>query len=178
MTTQSKSGNNNSEPPLTARQKLEVADKLLDNYEHEIGLPQFRLLPSVQEEALSLIEITLEKRQKLTPQQCAEAVLVLSVYAAYLGRACQREEARMAWAEEQTDKIVAPRLNQQQGYGFKEKRLLAVRENQHAQEFERIRAESQAKHKRLIFFAQRIEKIAEAYKNLSNVRRRNNEFDG
>ena len=112
----------------------------------------------------------------LPPDECAEAVVVLSQYAAFLTRACQREEARMAWAADEINKAVAPRLGQQKGYGLEERRLTAVAENEHASALERVRAEAQAKFKRLLYVSNRVEGVAKAYQNLSNVRRREMQY--
>ncbi len=78
----------------------------------------------------------------------------------------------MIWAREEIDKAVGPRLNQQKGYFMEERRLHALRENDFAQSLERQRAEAQGRFKRLLFYANRMESVASAYQNLSNVKSR------
>lgn len=168
-------GNNVSEP-LSARKKLEAVNTRLDDFEANLGI-KFRLLPSIQNEALKYLEIEAEQRRKLTPDECAEAVVILAQYAANVHRAYQRESAQVRWSEDEICKVVAPQLAQYDKYMKHDfKVALAVRENIYATELNSIRAESQAKCERLNFLATRIGEIAEAFRGLSFTRKRDREY--
>jgi hypothetical protein len=157
---------------------MAAADAKLEAFEAGIGLPKAGLSEELAGEAQRYLALGAKERAKLTPDDCAEACLVLSQYAAHIGRVCQQEEGRAALAGELTNRSVVARLDQEKGYAFDERRLKAVAGSTHATELDRGRLESLVRFKRLLFLAQRIEKVAEAYKGLAYVRRRNNENGG
>lgn len=157
--------------PLSANDKATKITDYLDSWENSIGLSQFTI-SSVENEAIQLLSKGTEERKKMSPYDAGHAAVTLSQFAAYIGRLCQKEEARMAWATDEIHKTVASRLSQQKAYSFQEKLLLAVAENEHAQNLERHRGDAQAKSTRLKYLANRIEKVAEAYKNLSSIFKR------
>lgn len=165
----------NGPTELTAQERLNKMDDYLDQWEVSIGLDKISV-PHAKSEALRYMDLPIDERKKITPENAADAVLVLAQFAAYISRVVQKEESKMFWLSEEIMKVIASRVNQQKGYSFEERKALAIAENEAAQRLERLRRESQAKWKRLAFHAMRVEKIAMAYQNLSNVRRRLNEI--
>lgn len=137
------------------------------------GLPPFRLLDSVKQEAIEFLEINSEDRRKLSPDQCGEASLALAQYAFYINRLHQRSSARVRIAEDELNKVIAPMLCQYDQYmKVEDKRRLAIAENSHASKLEDVRAFAEAFRERTAYLSQRIHEVAEAYKNLSYARKR------
>ena len=162
MTTEANSG----------KSKFEKAEQILEDFETSIGLPPNKMSISLLDEAQELLALSREDRERLTCEECAEAALTLSQYAAHISRACQREEQRMVFAEDESDRIIAPFITNISAYGKWEKRLSLLANNKEAQSFESMRKEAQAKYKRLLYFSQRVDKVADAYRNLSIIKKR------
>lgn len=145
----------------------------MNGAEEAAGLPPFRLLDSVKTEAFGFLEINAEDRRKLSPDQCGEASLCLAQYAFYVNRLHQRASARVRVAEDELNKVIAPMLCQYDQYmKVEDKRRLAIGESTHATALESARAFAEAFRERTAYLSQRIHEVAEAYKNLSYARKR------
>jgi hypothetical protein len=174
MTTDETTGNDNSPPPST--DWLTRQTERLDAWEQAVGLPKYAGVPAYQTEAVRDLEMTPNERSKLSPDEAAEACVVLSQYAAHLTRVAQRAETEAFLLQERVTALVAPHLERQQAWGNEMKRVLAVLENPEVTALDTRRVAAEAKAKRLMFFAARVDAVARAYQNLANARRRNREY--
>jgi hypothetical protein len=149
----------------------------LDEWEARVGLPACRV-PLFQDVAVKFLELPPGDRKKLTPDECADACVVLSQYAAHLHRVAQREEADVVLLKERVRKLAAERAQQQDAFKFEDKMLLAVRESPEASSLDLQRVAAEVKAKRLAYFSNHVDKVARAYGDLGNVRKRERQYGG
>jgi hypothetical protein len=141
-----------------------------------MGLPAFKT-PLIRDEAIRYLEMASTERASLTPEDCAEAQIVLSQWATHVSRAQQREETNSFLLEEEIQRIISPRLGQQRQYAsVDERRALAIREDTVAQRLELQRLAAVAKAKRLSYIATHVGYIAKAYRDLADSRRRHIQY--
>ena len=76
-----------------ARERLAKLDSVLDEYESSLGLPSFT--DSFHDDtAKNYLQLTRNQIEKLTPDQCSEAALLLSSLAFHIQRSYNREVAQ------------------------------------------------------------------------------------
>ena len=81
-----------------ARERLAKLDSVLDEYESSLGLPSFN--DNFHDDtAKKYLQLTRNQIEKLTPDQCSEAALLLSSLAFHIQRSYNREIARINWAD-------------------------------------------------------------------------------
>ncbi len=141
----------------------------------KVGLPVHKM-PLYQDVAVGYLEMMPGDRKKMTPDDCGEAAVVLSQYAAHLTREAQREEADAVLLKERVRQVVRDRLAQQKGYGLEERMLLAVREDKVACELDAMRVAAEVKAKRLAYFSNRVDRVGQAYRDLANARKRERQY--
>jgi hypothetical protein len=134
------------------------------------------LVPSDRPAAERLLGLSAAERSKLGPDECADACVALSVYAAFLTRLAQAQEAEAFLCAERLDRILLPAMGGYAAFSFQERRALALAERPHADALDLERIAAAAKAKRLLFFANRVEAVAKAFGGLGNARRRGREF--
>ncbi len=147
----------------------------LDSWEAKVGLPPHKM-PLYRDEAVHYLELLSGDRKKLTPDECAEAAVVLSQYAAHLTREAQREEADAVLLKERVRQVVRDRLAQQKGYGLEERMLMAVAEDKAAGDLDGLRVAAEVKAKRLAYFSNRVDRVSQAYRDLANARKRERQY--
>lgn len=133
-------------------------------------MPPLRV-PRDKDRAVELLEMTTAERSKMTAAEAAEAEVVLQRYAMFLGRMAQQEEANAGMLDEHIVRIVAPRILQQGAYDHRERRALAIHENEVARRLDLELSAARAKAKRLAYLAMRVDKVAGAYGSLAASRR-------
>lgn len=126
----------------------------------------------VRDEAHRYMQLPAHERHKLSCDECAEACLVLSQWAAHLDRIRQREESNANLLYHRIEELVGDKAHSAKGFKYEEKLATAVRADDEAWEVYLDYVQARARSDRLNFHAKRIEGVAEAYKSLSNVRRR------
>lgn len=157
--------NGAGELPKARMDKIVAA---LDEYERSVGLPE--IVPhSEAEQYLNMTHIELNR---LTAIQCGEAAVVLAQYAFHIQRSHNKELARANWAEDSTDREVAASLNQHSAYSFKERRLLAVADNDYAVNLDKIKTWAKARAERLAYLATRVEFLSKTMLDLQQTKRR------
>jgi len=147
----------------------------LDSWEERVGLSKFEV-PYVKDDAIKLLNLEVKERTKLTCEECADAVITLSQYSAYVSRASQRLEAEAFLLKEKFNQILGESIALQKAYSPDERKALAIKDNQFAQELDLQRVAAYTKAKRLYLYADRIDRVARAYEILSNVRRRGRQY--
>lgn len=153
----------------TIDSRLEQLEKILDEYENSVGMKLDFTQDDVNENE-SLLAVSLSRAKNLTPRECGEYAVALQRYATYLQKLINKEQSRVTWAEESIKKIIAPRLQQQRGSSYEERKMSAIRENDAAQKLDRIRVNAQIRINRLGFLPTRIDAIARALGNMQQRR--------
>ena len=97
--------------PNPAKEQLEKLDTILDEYESSLGIPKFRD-DFHDDSAKQYLQLSRNEIEKLTPEQCAEAALLLASLSFHLQRSYNREIARVNWATTSIKKKVSGRESQ------------------------------------------------------------------
>lgn len=147
----------------------------MEDWELKLGLPPFSP-PLSKNEAFKYLDNTTEDRQKMTPEECADAVVALAHFSAYVTRASQREESEALLLKEQILKLIGEEIPLMKAYSPEERKSLALAENDKARELESLRIASSVKSKRLYMYADKIDKVAKAYETLSYSRKRTRQY--
>ncbi len=166
MTTEPTAGGTPSARPSWAAEQAES----LARWEERSGVPPLRV-PRDKDRAVELLEMTTAERATMTGPEAAEAELVLQRYAAFLTRLAQQEEANAGMLDEHIVRIISPRILQQGAYDHRERRALAIHENEVAKRLDLELSAARAKAKRLAYLAMRVDKVASAYGSLAASRR-------
>lgn len=148
--------------------RMDRVTKALDDYEKSVGIPTIE----PHSEAEQYLNMTHFQLSKLTAIECGEAAAVLAQYAFHLQRSHNKEAARSNWAEESTDREIAPKLSQYNAYSFKERRMLAVADNEYALNLDKIKSWGKARAERLAYLASKVEFLAKTMLELQQTKRR------
>ena len=81
-----------------AKEQLDKIDTVLDEYESSLGLPKFND-DFHDDTAKRYLQLSRDQIEKLTPEQCAEAALLLASLSFHIQRSYNREIARVNWAD-------------------------------------------------------------------------------
>jgi hypothetical protein len=156
--------------PPTSQQRLDETDRLLDEYERTLGLPA-AFDKEVEREATRLLNLSPSVLRKMSAQECGEAAFTLRQFSRHLQRSVNREQARVAWCEENIDAIIAKEVHKYAGASFVERKLKAVRENEAAAKIDRLRVHAKLRVERVSFLAAKVGDEAEALKSLQFTKR-------
>lgn len=142
--------------------QLNYWDKILDEYETGLGLPNYSQSIFSQEELNEYLTMTRDTIEKLNPEDCAQISYRLTQFAFHIQRTLNRELARYNWAEESIKETIADELNNYKGYGYVEKSIQAIKHNDKASSLNKIKKYAKQRSDRLAY-------IAASIKNLSDV---------
>ena len=147
----------------TTKEQLEQWDKVLDEYEKSIALGKYDEANKFAEDELNeYFTMNRDVVEKLTPEDCAQISYRLAQYAFFIQRTLNREIARHNWAEETIKDTIADEINNYKGYGFLEKSLQAIKNNDSANRLNKIKKYAQQRVDRLNY-------LANSIKNLSDI---------
>lgn len=144
---------------------MDQLDAVLDEYERGVGLPA-HLNAEVEQEARAVLNMRPAELRKLTAVQCGEYAFLLRQFAAHVQRSCNRESARIRWADESIKKVIGKSVGQYRGVSFEERKIQAVADNDAAQKLDRIRVNSALRVERLNYMATKVGDMADALKSL------------
>lgn len=145
--------------PLTVDEELQKTLKYLDDYELRCWLPS-SINENTVNKATEILNTDFSSFRK-TSDECAESAVILAQYAFNLQRVINKEKSQLLWAEERINKIIAPRMKQQQAYNYAERKAGAISEDTVALRLLKIKVESELR-------LSRIESLYFCIKNLSD----------
>lgn len=163
--------NESSAKQLTIQQRVGQLGSDLDDFEKSIGLPP---LGSPNVTALALLDLTKEQLRGMTRDDCSEGAALLAQYSFYLQRVSNREKVIIDYCDSSINAIVRPRLNQQKGWSYDERRLLAIAENDVARHLEGVQVKAQTRLNRLGFLASKVENMSRRLSELADAKRKYN----
>ena len=147
----------------TAKEDLQHWDKILDEYETSISIPEYSQSCGVPEEEINTyLTMSRNEIEKLSPEDCAQISYRLGQFAFHVQRTINREIARQNWSEETIKETIADEINNYKGYGYIEKSLQAIKHNEKAQALSSIKKFAKQRTDRLSY-------IANSLKNLSDI---------
>ena len=149
----------------TAKELLEQRDELLDDYEAKISLPVSKS-PGTTEELETYLSMDKTHLEKLSIEDCGHIAYRLMQFAFYIQRSQNRELARVAWAENEVDHVIANSLNNFKGYGYKEKSIQAIKNNEHASKVNQIAIFAKQRAERLNFVSNGLKNLAEMIRSI------------
>jgi hypothetical protein len=151
-----------AEQNKTAKEQLEEWDRILDEYESNIGLGKYNDITSFNDDELNnYFAMSRDVIEKLTPEDCVQIALRLAQYALFLQRTLNRELARYNWAEETIKEVIADEINNYKGYGFVEKSLQAIKHNAKASTLNKIKKYAKQRSDRLSYLSGNIKNISD-----------------
>ena len=159
--------------PSPAKEELEKWDKILDEYEISTGLPPF-LAQYRNPEATQYMHMARNQIEKLSPQDCASAALILNELSFHIQRAYNREIARVNWAEDTIKTLVAQEVHNYKGYSYAERLEQAIKNNTHAMKLKKIKVYAKQRSDRLSFLSSNINNRADIFLAVQRSKRVNN----
>lgn len=146
----------------SSKDQVEYWDKILDEYENNIGLPIYSNNFLSSEELNSYLTMNRAELEKLGPQDCVQIAYRLAQYTFHIQRTVNREIARYNWADEEIKSCIADEINNYKGYGYVEKSLQAIKHNDKASGLNKIKIYAKQRSDRLSY-------IANSVKHLSDI---------
>ena len=162
-----------SKLPNPAKEELEKWDKILDEYESSTGLTPF-LTAYKNPEATEYMHMNRGHIEKLGPQDCASAALILNELSFHVQRAYNREIARVNWAEDTIKGLIAHEVQNYKGFSYAERLEQAIRNNSHASKLKRIKIYAKQRSDRLSLLSSNINNRADIFLAVQRSKRVNN----
>ena len=94
-----------------SKEQVEYWDKILDQYENSIGLPQYNRDALPEKELNQYLSMNRDELEKLVPQDCGQIAYRISQFVFHLQRTINREIARYNWADEEIKITIADDIN-------------------------------------------------------------------
>lgn len=157
----------------SASDQLEKWDKILDEYEISTGLVPF-LIGYTNPEATRMMHMDRGQIEKLSPQDCAAAALILNELSFHVQRAYNRETARVNWSESTIKSVVANEVQGYKGYSYAERLEQAIKNNEHAIKLKKINIYAKQRADRLSFLSSNISNRADIFLAVQRSKRINN----
>lgn len=159
---------------MTAKESLEARDKILDEYEKNLGLPAYSN-DIAEEELQAYLNMDRKSIEALSGEDCAIIAVRLNQFSFHMQRAQNRELARVSWAKNEIRITIANELNNYKGYGYEEKSSQAIKQNDHANKLNQIMVFAQQRAERLNFLSNGMRNIADMLKSVQYNKRQTNE---
>jgi hypothetical protein len=151
-----------------AKQQLEKLDSILDEYECSLGISMFSDQPD-EESAKKYLRLSRNQIEKLTPDECAEAALLLASLSFHLQRAYNREVARVNWSSQVLKSTVAGREQSYKG-SWESQFNQAVSDDGYTRKVLAIKRYAQQRADRLTYLASSVKNMADVFINLQRAK--------
>lgn len=149
----------------TAKEQLDIRDKLLDEYEKGIGLST-SAPPGEDTELESYLSMDRSAIESLSIEDCDTIAIRLSQFAFHIQRSQNREQGRVTWAKSQINLTTATELQEYKGFGREEKLWQAIQGNEYALKVHQIQVYAEQRVNRLSFIASGLNNLAELIKSM------------
>lgn len=144
-----------------ARERLAKLDSVLDEYESSLGLPSFN--DNFHDDtAKKYLQLTRNQIEKLTPDQCSEAALLLSSLAFHIQRSYNREIARINWADKILKSTIAGKEQSYRG-SWDSQFNQAIKEDGYASKISDIKRYAQQRADRLTYLSSSIKHMSDIF---------------
>jgi len=146
---------------MNTKEQVSEWDKVLDEYEKNIGMGSYRSDAFPEEELNGYFTMTRDELEKTTPEVCGEISYRLAQFAFHVQRTLNRELARHNWADETIKETIADEINNYKGYGYIEKSLQAIKHNDKATALNKIKKYAKQRADRLQYLANNIKHLSD-----------------
>jgi hypothetical protein len=109
MTNQLTTGDKESKAK-TSKEELQYWDDILDQYEQNLGLPEYAV-SFASDEINTYLTMNRDSIEKLSPEDCAQIAYRLAQFSFHLQRSINREIARHNWSEEKIKETISDEIN-------------------------------------------------------------------
>lgn len=152
----------------SAKEQLEKIDAVLDEYEASLGIPAFTNTFH-DDSAKNYLQLSRDQIEKLTPDQCAEAALLLASLSFHLQRSYNREIARVNWADQTLKTLVAGREQQYRG-SWDSQFHQAINEDDHTRKIANIKRYAQQRADRVTYLSSSIKNISDIFLSVQRAK--------
>ena len=146
----------------TSKELVAYWDDVLDQYEKSIGVPSYTNDAMPEDELQQYLTMNRDVLEKLNPEDCAQISYRLCQFSFHIQRTLNREIARHNWAEESIKDVICGEINNYKGYGYLEKSIQAINNNERATALNSIKKHAKQRMDRLSFLSNNL-------KNLSDI---------
>jgi len=147
-----------------AKEQLDKLDSVLDEYEYSLGLPKFNH-EFHDDTAKKYLQLSRDQIEKLTPEQCSEAALLLSSLAFHIQRNYNREIARVNWAD-RTLKITLAGREQAYKGSWESQFNQAAKEDGYTTKISDIKRYAQQRADRINYLSSSIKNVSDIFINV------------
>ena len=145
----------------TVKERMEIVDQALDDYEKKCGLPAIQI-PCDEEELQGYFNMSRDEIEKLSGEDCSQIAYRLSLVSFHLQRCINREEARISWAKSILDGVLAKESGNYDKYMKYDVRFALIKEsNSYAKSLGKIMSYAQQRVGRLTFLATSVRNLSE-----------------
>jgi hypothetical protein len=108
--------------------------------------------------------------ERLTPEDCAQIAYRLGQFSFHVQRTLNREMARVNWSEETIKEVIADEVNNYKGYGYIEKSLQAIKNNDKASSLNKIKKYAKQRSDRLQYLAGNIKNLSDILLSIQKIK--------
>ena len=154
--------------PDFAKEQLAKIDAVLDEYETSLGLPTFHA-DFHDISAKQYLQLSRDQIEKLTPEQCSEAALLLASLSFHLQRSYNREVARINWADRTLKTCIAGKEQAYKG-SWESQFNQAIKEDGYATKISNIKKYAQQRADRTNYLSSSIKNISDIFLNVQRAK--------
>lgn len=152
----------------TAKERLALVDKVLDEYEEGLGLSLY-VTDFHDSSAQHYMGMSRQQMEKITVEECAEAALLLGGLSFHLQRSFNREVARVNWATSSIKTLISGRESQYSG-SWDSQYNQAVKEDTYTTKLNQIKVYAQQRADRLTYLANSVKNLSDLFVNLQRAK--------
>jgi hypothetical protein len=152
--------------PNDVDKKLETINKLLDEYEGKIGLPQTSF---ENKDAQKYLEMSRDQLEKITAEECAEAAYYLNNLSYHIQKAINRESAKLNWTNSTLKRYISDKVSQYRG-SWEQQEMQAIKNDQYADRLNQVRVWSQLRIDRLSYITNNLKNLSDVLLNIQRAK--------
>lgn len=158
----------NGEEELDSEMLLQ-AQMLIDDFEKSLSYRKYN--PSTS--ATKYLEASPTYINKMAPDECNEAAIILQQYAIFIQKTYNELEAKINITEQVIKNLVIKKIGDYAGYSYDERFTQAVADNDVAIKLNKIKNNMTIKRDSLSYMSGRIEKLSDKFEKAAYNKRRN-----
>jgi hypothetical protein len=151
-----------------AKQQLEDVDNVLDGYESSLGLPVFKG-EFYDNSVKKYMQLSRDQIEKLTPDECAQAALLLASLSFHIQRSYNREIARVNWSTQILKTTVAGREQAYRG-SWESQFNQAIKEDGYTSKVLSIKRYAQQRADRITYLSTSIKNMSDLFVNVQKAK--------
>jgi hypothetical protein len=145
---------------------LEKVDKLLNDYEHKVGLPS---QAKYHDQATDYFNMKRDQLEALSIEDCAHAAYILTNMALHIQRTLNKETARGNWVKRQMAYFAADKQNNYHG-SWAQKEVQAIKDDSFGRKLQELTLEIGLRVDSLNYIATNVRQLSEALANLQKAK--------